>query len=255
MRSKLAHGSDKNRATKRRSAPIGGPPCRHLTPWTTIMFVLRPPARPATVMRRAPAGSAALDPHRHATRLPSARDLGQRRVTGPHPELGRGDPGLREQRRRPPTLPRQHQRHDRARLPRPARSDRRGAGSPSGPSGDRRARPARHRRCECRGRRHRSPPARRHVPSLNSASVRVRTRCVLPPCRAPAAHRRRDWSTSSSTAICVFTKRIVRPLRAAIDAAMANLSFGGTSNMWWSMDSTDAVAGSIECVTGSIRSA
>ena len=78
------------------------------------------------------------------------------------------------------------------------------------------------------------------MPSLNSASVRVRTRWVLPPCRAPArTPTAANCSTSSSTAIWVFTNRM-RAARAGRRSTRrsANLSCGGTSSTWWSIEST-----------------
>ncbi len=80
----------------------------------------------------------------------------------------------------------------------------------------------------------------------------MRARWVLPPCRPPArTPTAASCSTSRSTPIWVRANIIVRPSRAAIDAATENLSCGGISSRWWSIVVTLADAGSVECVTGS----
>ncbi|RAO52040.1 hypothetical protein ONO86_01916 [Micromonospora noduli] len=45
---------------------------------------------------------------------------------------------------------------------------------------------------------------------------------------------------------------MVRPSRAAIEAATGNFSCGGINSMWWSMVDTEAVDGAVEWVTGSV---
>ncbi len=92
------------------------------------------------------------------------------------------------------------------------------------------------------------------VPSRNSARMRVRWFCRLPPCRPPArTPTRASCFTRRSTPCWVRTNMIVRPSRLAISAVMANLSSRVTWSTWCSIVTTDEVAGSSECVTGSLR--